>query len=237
MNRKIVLTGATGGIGKAISSRLVSSGDHVFGIGRDPDHFEALRAELGDHFHPMNGDVRDKKRMEQLAETILSETGAIDCLINNAGVLRLGETHLMPESDIEEQIDTMVKGTIYMTRIFLPSMIRHKKGLIINMGSISGEKAAPKMAVYGASKAAIIHFTKSVALEYASDGIRALCICPGTVETTLMDKMLFSMIQKKVPLKRLARPEEIASLVDYLLSDDAAYMTGTVINIDGGVSL
>lgn len=234
---KVVLTGATGGIGSEISRRLVQKGCVVFGLGRNNETLQSMLQEFGDHFHPIVCDVLNRESVQQSCELILQKTGEIDCLINNAGLLRLGETHRISETDMDLQFDTMVKATFLFTIAFLPSMLDRGKGLIINMASVAGEKASPKMAVYGASKAAIIHFTKSLALEYADKGIRAISICPGTVQTGLMDKFLLALIQKKVPLKRLAEAGEIAELVEYLILDGSPYMTGTNIIIDGGVSL
>lgn len=109
--------------------------------------------------------------------------------------------------------------------------------MFVNITSAAAQRVAPKMAIYGAAKAALVSLSKSLALEYAAKGVRVVCINPGGVETALMDKIIFAMIQKKTPLKRLASPAEIASLVRFVLSDEATYMTGSVITIDGGVSL
>jgi 3-oxoacyl-[acyl-carrier protein] reductase len=115
--------------------------------------------------------------------------------------------------------------------------MKQRSGLVINFGSISGRRAAPQMAIYGAVKAAVRHLTTSLAAEYAARGIRFLCIDPGPIQTDLLDPLMFAMLEKKVPLGRLGQPEEVAALVRYLFTDEARFMTGSSLTIDGGTAL
>lgn len=236
MSGTVVLTGATGGIGRATAERLVGSGWRVVGLGRDQQKLKELSDQLGEQFRGLPCDLRDRQAIAKSCEQIVAD-GPPEVLINNAGLLRLTPTHQMDDATLDEQLETVLIGTILMTRSLLPSMLERKRGLIINIGSVAGERAAPKMAAYGAAKAAVIHFTRSLALEYAGEGIRAVCINPGAVETGLMDKMMFAMIQKRTPLKRLAQPAEVAALIEYLVSEEAGYITGSEFTVDGGVSL
>lgn len=237
MSKTVVVTGVTSGIGKAVAERLIGSGHRVVGLARSKDKLDALAAEHPEKLLPFVLDVRDAAAVKTVLADVVAKVGTVDAVINNAGLLKFAPTHELGDADLLAQIETILLGTIYVTRALLPTFLAQGKGVILNLGSVSGQKASPKMAAYGAAKAGVENFTKSVALEYADKGIRALTICPGTIETALMDKMMFAMIGKKVPMKRIGQAKEIAGLVEYLLSDDAAYMTGASLVVDGGVSL
>jgi 3-oxoacyl-[acyl-carrier protein] reductase len=235
--KTVVVTGVTSGIGKAIAERLIGSGHRIVGLARSKEKLDALAAEHDGKLIPFVCDVRDAARVKQVVQELVAEVGTVDALVNNAGLLKFSATHDLADADLLAQVETILLGTIYMTRALLPTFIAQNRGLVVNLGSVSGQKASPKMAAYGAAKAGVENFTKSIALEYADKNIRAITICPGTIETGLMDKMMFAMIGKKVPMKRIGQPKEISGLVEFLLSDDAAYMTGASVVIDGGVGL
>lgn len=231
--KTVVVTGVTSGIGKAIAEKLIGSGHRVIGLARSKDKLDALAAEHPDKLIPKVCDVRDAAQVK----AALADLGPVDALVNNAGLLKFSPTHELKDEDLLEQVGTILLGTIYATRALLPTFLAQGRGVIINLGSVSGQKASPKMAAYGAAKAGVENFTKSIALEYADKNIRAVTISPGTIETALMDKMMFAMIGKKVPMKRLGQAREIAALVEFLLGEDAGYITGTSLVVDGGVSL
>ncbi|MBN9168099.1 MAG: hypothetical protein BGO98_39320 [Myxococcales bacterium 68-20] len=235
--KTVVVTGVTSGIGKAVAERLIGKGHRVVGLARSKDKLDALASEHADKLIPLVCDVRDAARVKEVVQELLAKVGTVDALVNNAGLLKFSATHDLADADLLAQVETILLGTIYMTRALLPTFIAQQRGLVVNLGSVSGQKASPKMAAYGAAKAGVENFTKSIALEYADKNIRAITICPGTIETGLMDKMMFAMIGKKVPMKRIGQPKEVAGLVEFLLSDDAAYMTGSSIVVDGGVGL
>ena len=235
--KTVVVTGVTSGIGKAVAERLIGKGHRVVGLARSKDKLDALAGEHADKLIPLVCDVRDAARVKEVVQELLAKVGTVDALVNNAGLLKFSATHDLADADLLAQVETILLGTIYMTRALLPTFIAQQRGLVVNLGSVSGQKASPKMAAYGAAKAGVENFTKSIALEYADKNIRAITICPGTIETGLMDKMMFAMIGKKVPMKRIGQPKEVAGLVEFLLSDDAAYMTGSSIVVDGGVGL
>jgi NAD(P)-dependent dehydrogenase (short-subunit alcohol dehydrogenase family) len=237
MSKTIVITGVTSGIGKAIAERLLASGHRVVGLARSADKLEALAAAHPERFLPFTCDVRNGAQVKEVIQAALAKVGTVDALVNNAGLLKFSPTHDIADADLLAQVETILLGTIYVTRALLPTFIAQSRGVVVNLGSVSGQKASPKMAAYGAAKAGVENFTKSIALEYADKNIRAITICPGTIETGLMDKMMFAMIGKKVPMKRIGQPNEVAGVVEFLLSDDAAYITGSSILIDGGVGL
>ncbi|MBX3204147.1 MAG: SDR family oxidoreductase [Labilithrix sp.] len=235
--KTVVVTGVTRGIGKAVAERLIGKGHRIVGLARSKDELDALAAAHPDRLLPFVCDVRDGARVKEVIQEAVAKVGTVDAVVNNAGLLKFSATHDLADADLLAQVETILLGTIYVTRALLPTFIAQQRGLVVNLGSVSGQKASPKMAAYGAAKAGVENFTKSIALEYADKNIRAITICPGTIETTLMDKMMFAMIGKKVPMKRIGQPKEVAGLVEFLLSDDAAYMTGASVVIDGGVGL
>jgi NAD(P)-dependent dehydrogenase (short-subunit alcohol dehydrogenase family) len=235
--KTVVITGVTSGIGKAVAERLVEKGHRVVGLARSKDKLDELAQAHPEKILPFECDVRNAAQVASTMESVVAKVKTVDAVINNAGLLRFSPTHQLSDADLLAQVETILLGTIYVTRALLPTFLAQGHGLVVNLGSVSGQKASPKMAAYGAAKAGVENFTKSIALEYADKNIRALTICPGTVETSLMDKMMFAMIGKKVPLKRLGQPKEIAGLVEFLMSEEAGYMTGSSIVVDGGVGL
>ena len=237
-----VVTGGTSGIGLSIAESLSASGYTVVAVGRSASKIEAATGRLQDRVSAGQLEFRalDLRQTEHIAEFIsdvVRRHGRLDVLVNAAGILTFQNTHEVSAESLDEQFDILFKATFICTVTGLPHMMAGGGGVVINIGSIAAEKASPKMAVYAAAKAAVANFTKTIALEYAGKGVRAICISPGAVETNLMDKVMFAIIQKKNPLKRLGQPSEIAALVNYLLSEPGAYVTGAVLTIDGGSSL
>ena len=238
----VIISGATSGIGLATLQGLCEDGYTVVGFGRSAEKIAAvlpgLREQFGSDAVELHAlDVRDVEAVQAFVSDVHARHHRIDGLVNAAGVMRVERSHTVSEASFDLQVDTLLKGTFFLTTAVLPFMIEQDGGLIINIGSLSGLRAAPKMAVYGAAKAAINNLTQSLAAEYADNGIRAICINPGVVDTPLMDTLLLATIQKRVPLKRLASPQEIAYLVRFLFSSDASYVTGAAVTIDGGLGL
>lgn len=240
-DRIAVVTGASSGIGLSIAESLLATGFKVIGLARSQEKFSAITERWTSaypdgafEFHAM--DVTDIASSQRILGEIAAQ-GVINVLVNAAGVLKFQNTTDVDIASFDEQCNVLFKAPFFCTTAVLPSMLAAGGGVIINIGSVAAEKASPKMAVYAAAKAALENFTKTVALEFAGKNIRAICISPGAVETNLMDKVMFAMIQKKTPLKRLAKPAEIGALVRYLVSDEASYITGVTVTIDGGSGL
>lgn len=238
----IIVSGATSGIGLATLKALAGVGHRVVGFGRSADKVAVLRSQLqsafgADQVDLLSLDVRDLNAVKSLAETVVERFGVIDGLVNAAGLMRIEKSHKTSEESFDLQFDTLVKGTYFAIQAVMPYFLKQKDGLVVNLGSVSGLRAAPQMAVYGAAKAAVQHLTISLAAEYAAKGIRFLCINPGPVKTSLLDPLMFAMLEKKVPLQRLGEPEEVAALIRFLFTDDARFMTGSSVNIDGGAAL
>ena len=242
MTQTVLITGVTGGIGGAIAETLLETGSNVFGTGRGPDRVQAAKARLQAQYGEGRVDVvardlADEGAAEALAAAAIERFGRIDALVNAAGLVTLAPTHDVTLQGFNEQMNVLFRGPFLLTAAVLRHMVAAGGGVIVNIGSAAAERGAPRMAVYGAAKAALANFTRTIAAEYAGQGVRAVCISPGAVETALMDKVMLAMIQKRTPLKRLAAPREVAALVRYVLSPDAAYMTGSNLLLDGGVTL
>ena len=241
-NKVIIISGATSGIGLACLETMAAAGCTVVGFGRSAEKVTSLLPGL-QKIHGENKvflsaiDVRDTGAVNEFVETVVHDQGRIDGLINAAGLLEIERTHKVTSDSFAEQCDVLFKGTFQLTQAVIIPMGKQKAGLVINLGSVSGNRAAPGMAVYGAAKAAVQHLTTSLAAEYAPKGIRFLCVNPGPVETDLMPPLMFEMLAKKIPLQRLGQPLEVANLIKFLFSDEASFMTGSTITVDGGAAL
>jgi NAD(P)-dependent dehydrogenase (short-subunit alcohol dehydrogenase family) len=232
----ILISGATSGIGRACLERLHAGGYQVVGVGRSAEKAAALAgAFAGAEVRAL--DVGDTGSVQALVAETLAAHGRIDGLVNAAGTLLMERTHKTSATDAAQQVEVLFQGVFNFCQAVLPAMIKQKDGLIINLGSVVGARPAPGMSVYGAMKAAVQHFTTSLAAEYAGKGVRAVCVSCGPVQTGLMDPLMFEVLARKVPLGRIGTPEEVAGLVAYLLSDEARFMTGNTITMDGGMSL
>jgi NAD(P)-dependent dehydrogenase (short-subunit alcohol dehydrogenase family) len=238
----VLVTGATSGIGLAVTEALAEKGYHVIALGRSASKIATLQTDLETRFgasavewHEI--DLSDLAATATLAADLVSRYSSFHALVNAAGSIKLENTHDVSAASYQQQMDVLFRAPFFLTAAILPSMIQAGGGTIVNIGSVVAEKASPKMAVYAAAKAALLNFTKTLALEYADKKIRAVCIQPGGVQTALMDKIMFAMIQKRTPLKRLATPQEVAALVLFALSPEASLMTGSTLTLDGGISL
>ena len=241
--RKVALvTGATRGIGKAIALELADNGyDIVLNYRNANDELKQTQKEIeGKNVNSflVYGDISKFEDCENIAKQANDEFGRIDVLVNNAGITRDGLIMRMKKEDFESVIDTNLTGTFNMTRNIVPFMIKQKNGRIINLSSVVGITGNAGQTNYSASKAGVIGFTKSLAKEVASRNILVNAIAPGFIETD-MTKVLSDNVKEailnQIPLKRMGEAKEVAKLVKFLVSDDSKYITGQVINVDGGM--
>jgi 3-oxoacyl-[acyl-carrier protein] reductase len=242
LQKVIIVSGATSGIGLEIAKSLWSEGNIVVGFGRSPekaaDQIAELRKNRDDHALELHSlDVRNVELVKPFITDAAARLGRIDVLINAAGVLSPEASDEVNEASFDNQVDTVLKGVFFLTTAAIPIMRQQNSGLVINIGSIAGDIASPKMAAYAAAKAGVLSLTKSFALEYASSGIRFVCVSPGVVETNLMNKLMVQMIAKKSPLKRPTSAQEIAEFVKFLMSDGATHFTGVNLVMAGGIGL
>ena len=237
-----VVTGASRGIGRAIALRLAQEGAAVvINYNGSKERAQEVKTEIesaGGAAQIMQCDVADAASCDEMFQTIMKEFGRIDILVNNAGITRDGLLMKMAEEDFDAVIDTNLKGTFHCIRAVSRQMLRQRSGRIINLSSVSGVLGNAGQANYSASKAGIIGLTKSAARELASRNINVNAIAPGFVDTdmtiTLSDKVKEGA-KGQIPLGRFGKPEEVAELALFLSSEKSDYITGQVINIDGGM--
>lgn len=241
-----IVTGAGGGVGRAISKKLFSEGARMVMVGRDLSRLTTLARELGDESRvlPIKADVTKETDVVNMIEQTISVFDRIDILINSAGTINEPKPfHLMSEDEWTPLIETNLIGTFRTTKSVLPIMMDSKAGNIVNISSLLGMRAIPRvpLSVYGVTKAAVIMFTKSIAVEYGQYGIRCNCIAPSTIRTQSIEPYLEDdeariTLESSFPLRRIGNAEDIAGAVAYLCSNGANWITGIVITVDGGIS-
>ena len=232
------VTGSTRGIGLAIARAMHSAGAKVAIVGRDAERARAVAAELAERTTGVGCDVAVAEQVEAALAAAESALGPIDVLVNNAGLTRDNILLRLTDADWDAVLDANLKGAFHTTRAVIKGMMKRRSGRIINVTSIVGLVGNKGQANYAASKAGLIGFTKSVAKEYAGRGILANCIAPGYIDTDmtsgLPDAAKATLLQG-IALGRLGRPEDVAGAALFLASDLAAYITGQVLVVDGGM--
>ncbi|MBQ2867571.1 MAG: 3-oxoacyl-[Firmicutes bacterium] len=243
LNDKVALiTGASRGIGKAIALKMAAQGANIAVIysGNEQAAEETAKEirTMGRQAESYRCDVSDFDEAAATVKAVLKQFGTIDILVNNAGITRDNLILMMKEQEFDEVIDINLKGTFNMIRHVSGIMLRKKSGRIVNITSVSGMMGNAGQANYAAAKAGMIGLTKTTAKELASRGITCNAIAPGFVETDMAKKLgedVLENARKAIPLARLGRPEDIADTAVFLASDSAAYITGEVIKVDGGL--
>jgi 3-oxoacyl-[acyl-carrier protein] reductase len=245
-----IITGGARGIGKAISEVFIQSGADVVVADMNPEQaretveeLEASSKESGKggssrRLLAAGVNVVDSKQVGELVDRVHKEWGRLDILVNNAGITRDGLLLRMSEEDWDRVMEVNLKGAFHCTKAVLPIMSRQRRGRIVNIVSIVGVMGNAGQANYAASKAAIIGFSKSVAREYASRGITVNAVAPGFIDTAMtqaLSEEVRDRLQKQIPLARLGTPMDVAFAVRFLASDQAGYITGQVIHVNGGM--
>jgi 3-oxoacyl-[acyl-carrier protein] reductase len=230
-----LVTGASRGIGRAIAVELAAAGAQVVvGYRSGAEEADSLVAEIGGR--AVQADVADPEQAAGLVE----EAGDLDILVNNAGLTRDGLIARMSDEDWRKVLDTNLGGVFYTCRAAARGMMRRRSGAIVNLTSVVGLHGNPGQTNYAASKAGIIGFTKSLARELAPRGVRANAVAPGYIQTALTDVLpedVQQAILTNTPLARLGTPEDVAGAVRFLCSDEASFVTGEVLLVDGGLGM
>ncbi len=230
-----IVTGGARGIGKAIASALKKNGIDVFIWDMD-ENGKKTAEEIGAKFTKV--DISSYENVKENLKSLLDNTGRVDILINNAGITRDNLLLRMSEEDFDSVIKVNLKGVFNTTSLVLPSMLKNRCGRIVNISSVIGIIGNKGQANYAASKAGIIGFTKSVAKEVATRGITVNAIAPGFIETEMTGKLpdnVKDAYLKAIPMGSFGKPEDVANLILFLISPSASYITGQVINLDGGM--
>ncbi len=243
-----VVTGASSDIGLEISKKFVEEGAKVVLLGRQIDKLEQVRKSITNYSSKTAAiacDLTNEAQVIQTVNQIIDHHGKIDILVNNAGTITDPiHFHQMQEKDLNSLVDINMFGTFRITKSVIIKMLENKNGgSIINIGSISAERAIPKvhLTVYCTTKAAINMFTKGLAVEYARKNIRCNCINPGIVNAGMIKSYLDypearKILEDKQPINRIGQPEDVANAAIYLASDEARWISGVILNVDGGKS-
>lgn len=239
-----VITGGSRGIGKAIALKLAECGANIAIVyaGNEAAAAETclLIADLGVKVKSYRCDVSDDTQTEQTVKSIVSEFGGIDILVNNAGIVKDGLMLAMKEQDFDAVLDTNLKGAFHMIKHSYRQFMKRRSGRIINITSVSGITGNAGQANYSSAKAGLIGLTKSVAKELAGRNITCNAIAPGFIDTDMTSALsgpAKETIVTAIPLKRMGTPHDIANLAAFLAGDEAGYITGEVIKVDGGLCM
>jgi len=238
--RKALVTGATGGLGEAIARALHAQGAIVGLHGTREEKLKLLAAELGERTFIFPANLSDREAVKALGQKAEEEMGGVDILVNNAGITRDGLFVRMSDEDWDAVLNVNLTSVFNLTRELTHPMMRRRNGRIINITSIVGVTGNPGQANYCASKAGLIGFSKSLAQEIASRNVTVNCIAPGFIESAMTDKLNEKQkeaIMGSIPMKRMGVGDDIAAAVLYLASNEAAYVTGQTLHINGGMAM
>ena len=242
--KKAIVTGGSRGIGNAIVTEYLRQGATVWSLSRKPAEnqaeLEGAAREGGGAFHWQPVDITKEEEVTKAVDAIVAEAGGVDVLVNNAGITRDGLIFRMPTADWEEVLRANLTSAFLTSRAVARSMIKQRSGAIINVSSVSGIMGNAGQTNYSASKAGLIGFSKSLAREVASRGLRVNAIAPGFIVTDMtksLGEKAREALVAQIPLGRVGAPGDVAALAVFLASDAAAYITGQVIPVDGGLSM
>jgi len=237
--KNALVTGASGGIGGAIASQLHKAGANIVLSGTNKERLQAKAIELGDRCKILTANLSDKGQVQQLAKDAdAAFDGGLDILVCNAGITRDGLAMRMSDEDWQDVIDVNLSSVFYLIRSTLKGMFKKRGGRIINIGSVVGTSGNPGQINYCAAKAGVIGLSKSLAIEAAPRGVTVNVIAPGFIATAMTDKLnekQSEAILQKIPAGRLGASDDIAAAALYLASNEAAYVTGQTIHVNGGM--
>jgi len=238
--KNALVTGATGGIGAAIARSLHALGATVVLSGRRKDILDEMAGELGERVHVAPCDLADPEAVGNLVSQADELTGGIDILVNNAGLTRDNLAMRMKDEDWQAVLDVNLTASFRLIRAALRGMMKRRNGRVVNITSIVGATGNPGQANYAASKAGLVGMSKALAAEVASRGITINCVAPGFIDTAMtqaLGEAQHDKLLKQIPAGRLGTAEDVAACVAFLASDEAAYVTGQTLHVNGGMAM
>ena len=236
-NKKILVTGATGGIGKALVQKFVSLEGNVLATGTKTEKLDALKKEFP-NINVLKFDISDHSKIEEFIENVSSQLVGLDILVNNAGINMDNLSLRMKDDEWKKVIDLNLGSTFFFCKYGIKKMLKNKYGRIVNITSIVGHTGNLGQSNYAASKAAIIGMSKSLAIEYAKKNITINCVSPGFIQSKMTDGIIESIravLTSRIPMAKLGKGEDVANTVAFLSSDAASYITGQTIHVNGGM--
>ena len=236
-DKKILITGATGGIGKALVKKFVSLEGNVLATGTKTEKLNALKEEFP-NINILKFDISDHSKIEEFIENTSSQLAGLDVLVNNAGINMDNLSLRMKDEEWKKVIDVNLGATFFLCKYAIKKMLKNKYGRIVNITSIVGHTGNLGQANYAASKAAIIGMSKSLAIEYAKKNITINCVSPGFIQSNMTDKIVESIkavLTSRIPMSKLGTGEDVSNTVSFLSSDAASYITGQTLHVNGGM--
>ena len=236
-NKKILITGATGGIGKALVKKFTSLEGNVLATGTKNEKLDLLKKEFPE-INILKFDISEHSKIEEFIENVNSQLTSLDVVVNNAGITLDNLSLRMKNEEWQKVIDINLTSTFLLCKYAIKKMLKNKYGRIVNITSIVGHTGNIGQANYAASKSGMIGMTKSLAIEYAKKNITLNCVSPGFIQSNMTDKILESIkavLTSKIPMSKLGSGEDVANTVAFLSSDAASYITGETIHVNGGM--
>ena len=236
-DKKILITGATGGIGKALVKKFLSLDGNVLATGTKIEKLDALKKEFP-KINVLKFDISEHSKIEEFIENVSSQLTGLDVLVNNAGINMDNLSIRMKDEEWKKVIDINLGSTFFLCKYAIKKMLKNKYGRIVNITSIVGHTGNLGQSNYAASKAAITAMSKSLAIEYAKKNITINCVSPGFIQSKMTDNILESIkvvLTSKIPMSRLGTGEDVSNTVAFLSSDSASYITGETIHVNGGM--
>ena len=236
-NKKILVTGATGGIGDSIVKKFLSLDANVLGTGTNNEKLEALKKNYP-KIETVKFDISEHEKIDEFIENVFSKLGGLDILINNAGITKDNLSLRMKNDEWQKIIDINLSSTFYLCKSAIKKMLKNKYGRIVNITSIVGHTGNIGQANYSASKAGVVAMSKSLAIEYAKKNISVNCVSPGFIQTKMTENISEEMkntLLSRIPMNNLGTPDDVSNTVAFLCSESSSYITGETIHVNGGM--
>ncbi len=236
-NKKILVTGATGGIGDSIVKKFLSLDASVLGTGTNNEKLEALKKNYP-KIETVKFDISEHEKIDEFIENVFSKLGGLDILINNAGITKDNLSLRMKNDEWQKIIDINLSSTFYLCKSAIKKMLKNKFGRIVNITSIVGHTGNIGQANYSASKAGVVAMSKSLAIEYAKKNISVNCVSPGFIQTKMTEKISEEMkntLLSRIPMNKLGTADDVSNTVAFLCSESSSYITGETIHVNGGM--